>query len=314
MKWFTDALFRNFPEKLWAVVITVVVWTIVIVGQVEKRSFDIRVRFIVGENKIITSEVPPFVHVEVESNLFRLLSIPTKELSISQDLSHLKRNKLTIYFDSQTFAQLGNVHITSISPRKVTVEMAPKITKEVDVDPYVIGRPLFGYRIASVSASPARVTIIGPKNEVEMMDTVSTGKINVAGAKEDRESTVPITIGNPHITAEGEPSIKVTVEIERDIRTREFRFVPLKVDKGAVAVIQPATVGVNLRGPVDVLQQLWDQNKVYAAIPYRPLSRYRVKEYTVKGIPDSVAVTRKQKIKKITVIIKEKPAGKKQKK
>ena len=297
---------KNRVAKFWALIITLLIWVAVVSGHTEKRSFDIRTSFIVGEDKIITSEIPSYIHIEVESNLFHLLSIPSTAFAVSKDLSHLQRNKLTVYFDSQDFPHLSNVNITSIYPKKVFVKISQKISKNVAVDPYVSGRPLFGYRIAKATVEPSRITIVGPQEELEDLETISTNRINITGRKDMLMTTVPILIGNPHIAVDGDESVKVTVALERDIQNREFRFVPLQIEGDAVATIKPATVGVYLRGPIDLLEQL-KQDGFSATVPYKPLKTYHVSDYTIANLPESVTVIRQQKIKKITITIRKKP-------
>lgn len=297
---------KNRAAKFWAVLITIVIWIAVVSGHTEKRAFDIRTSFLVGDGKIITSEIPSYIHVEVESNLFHLFSIPSTAFTVSKDLSRLQRDRLTVYFDSQDFPHLRNVQITSIYPKKVAVTISQKVSKNVVVDPYISGRPLFGYRIAKVTTEPTHFTINGPQEELEDLEMISTNKINISGRKTFFTTMVPILMANPHISVDGNDSVKVTVELERDIQNKEFRFVPLRVEGDAVATITPATVGVYLQGPIDVLEKL-TRDDFFATVPYYAKKRYRVEEYVVTGLPESVTVLRQQKIKKIQVSIRKPP-------
>ncbi|MCK5807545.1 YbbR-like domain-containing protein [bacterium] len=297
---------KNRALKFWAGVITLLIWIAVMSVNTETRSFDISTSFIVGDGKIITSTLPLSVHVDVEGNLFNLTSIPQEEMTVTKNLSNFQRDRITLYFGPQDFPQLSNVKITSIFPKKVSIQVSPKIRKTVKVDPFISGRPLFGYRIAHAVATPERITISGPKKELEHLEEISTDAIDITDKKEETVITSPIIKGNPLFTIEGDEAVTVTVTFERDIKSREFRFVPLQIEGDAIATIKPATVGVKLRGPVDLLEQL-KSDGFSATVPYLPKKKYFVSEYTVANLPEGVTVVRKQNIKKINVTIRKEP-------
>ena len=113
----------------------------------------------------------------------------------SSILNRLEPSDISAYIDLAT-AQPGErvysitpddisrpqgVTVTHITPSTVRLNLQPTASKEVEIDPRIVGRVGEGYRLLSVTPRPDRVLLEGPEGSVSGMTRVTTEGIDVTG-------------------------------------------------------------------------------------------------------------------------------------
>lgn len=139
---------------------------------------------------------------------------------------------------------------------QVTVPIEQVTThKDVPVRVRIEGQPASGYWIASYSAQPASVTLVGSPQELDNIRFVYTETISVDGAT--RSFATPIDLARPPdigITGSNEVGVFVEVlPILTSVET-EVAVTYVNLQPGMEVTVDPLTVAVTLRGPAPVLR------------------------------------------------------------
>lgn len=131
------------------------------------------------------------------------------------------------------------------------------IVRTVPLTVEVSGTPAPGFRVTSVSIAPPAVQVQGALESVQQVDAIALAPVNVNGARSDivRSVAIPIPEDLQFVSTE-RATITVTIEaVEGATRTSTFP-VAVNLGDGLRASFEPATVEVELTGPLPVLNAL----------------------------------------------------------
>ena len=180
-------------------------------------------------------------------------------LDISQARENIDRNIPLTALDENGLPVSG----VSISPE--TVNIIQEITQKggyrnVSVNPIISGVPAPGYTQTRFSVNPQIVTVFSTDPElIDQMDgVIETQPINIEGAEEDIEETVPLNIPQG-VSVIGESVVSVRITIAPIPGSQRLPNLPIEIIgllPEFTADISPESVEVTLSGPLPVLNQL----------------------------------------------------------
>lgn len=180
-------------------------------------------------------------------------------LDISQARENIDRNIPLTGLDENGLPVTG----VSISPE--TVRITQEITQKggyrnISVNPIISGVPAPGYTQTRFTVNPQIVTVFSTDPQLidEMNGVIETQPINIEGAEEDVEETVPLNIPQG-ISVIGESAVSVRITIAPIPGSQRLPNLPIEI-VGLLpeysAEISPETVEVTLSGPLPILNQL----------------------------------------------------------
>ena len=127
------------------------------------------------------------------------------------DLSRAAVGENIIRVSPDDIKRPARVAVTRISPFEVVVRLEPLIRDTFKLKPNLRGSPAHGYTLSGVSVKPRRVTVEGPADVLETLESVETMPIDIEGAR------ASITT-EPKIDYQGKP-IRI---LEKDIIVKIF--------------------------------------------------------------------------------------------
>lgn len=147
----------------------------------------------------------------------------------------------------------------AIEPRFATVRIDVRqelFPRTVTVRPRIEGRPLDGYRVAAIAASPPTVDLVATVDEFEELASVDTAPISIEGRSTTLIRTVPLatTAGE----AAAETQVRVTVQIEPILAEARVpvRLQIVNVPADWEASVQPSSARLLLRGAAAEIARL----------------------------------------------------------
>ena len=243
-------------EKIIALFVTFIIWTFAVNRNQETRSFNVKVDVKTSKEHVLVSDTVDSVHVKVSGSVFDFAGIEPEDLVLKIDLSNRKPGKFTRFLDSGMLKMGGNLRVVKIFPSELIFKTEKKAEKIVDVEPWLEGQPPLGWKLKGYETVPQKVKISGPEETVEEIDSVSTQRIELGKLKNSVNKDVQISLPSPYMTVVGDNNVKVKIDLERDIKIRTFAKVPIVVEGGKKAEIEPSHVKVRLKGPKDELEKL----------------------------------------------------------
>jgi len=243
-------------EKVLALLITLILWTFSISRTLETRDYTVRLNIATSPDYIIVSEPLENIQVRVQGSVFDFAGINEKELVVRIDIPSRKPGKFTRFLDAKMLPFGEKIKVEKILPAEIVVRTAKKTERTVNIDPWLDGQPPVGWKITGYEVSPEKVTVTGPEQEISEIDSVTTEKIVLGTLKGSVEKELDIVVPSTHISTVETKKAKVSIKLVRDIKTRNYDNVPIKLDSLETAVITPAVISVTIKAPRDVLDKL----------------------------------------------------------
>ncbi len=254
----------------------------------------------------VVRDVP--IHTEVGEDLTVLDQSPEVAdvwfRGARDDLVQLDRER--IYIEVRPAAPQGagarqvvrlgprNVHVWTrarvvrIDPPTVSFSVDRKGQREVTVRPELQDTVPAGYDVASVSCTPATVTLRGPQSLLEHVPYVRTAPIDLQGRVQSFRVRVPLVPPPDIPSARLEPDrVVVDVQLVEGSDTREFPDIPVMLlarpGKLCAVEIHPATVTITLQGRPEALARAGGLlGAVVEAVDLEPGQTYEVR---VRALP-----------------------------
>ena len=296
------ALTADLPLKLTSLGLSVFLWFLA-AGEEPASTLvpvDMTVRPPVGRTVVRT-----------EGPVRALVYGPRRELlKLSATPMHLTRVIADTTLADEVHLDLGpgdlelprgvDVRVQDVQPRTVAVELDSTFQRVVPVRAVVRLPPETGHVLSAIAVVPGTVRLLGPRDDLERIDSARTIPLEVAQADGPVEETLALdTSGFGRVRAmPAEVTIRVDVEAEGE---RTLRGVPVRLSSDLAVSARPEqpTVDVRVRGAAGRLGGLVrDSVPVVVDWAGTPPARVRLRVLAPAGIdataiPDSVTLLRR---------------------
>ncbi len=188
--------------------------------------------------------------------------------------------------------EVANVQI---EPQTVQVSVpVTRITsvKRVPVVAELQGEAAPGFFVRGIAVAPTTVEIEGRPEELELVTTIRTAPLDIAGAQADVEGQVAF-VSPPGVSVFSDQAaavVSVTVEPLIDTTTVQAAVLTLNVPTDALAVVSQGSVQIVIGGPVEVLREL-RAGDVVAEVDVTGLAVGRHQVQPVITVPRGLDVT-----------------------
>ncbi len=255
-------LFDNLPLKGFALVLALALWTVVP---------DPSVLYLVPGVPVQLDNVPPelalaeAVNVTLDVNLrgsaLRTRTLSPGELAPRLDMFGMFEGDNTVVITPDMIPVPHGVTVASVDPPQITVAFERRVRREVPVSVIVEGSPGDGYQFYGQVVDPPTVLVSGPASHMAQLDAIATEKIGVSGLQESLTRSVRVLAEDPRLTIEGRSEVSVTVEVGEQPTNFQLQGVEVTIINDTYrTVVNPTVIGVVLRGPPSVLNQLTPEN------------------------------------------------------
>lgn len=160
--------------------------------------------------------VPRTVEIWLRGSPGMIQRLRPSEVFVPLDLAGAVAGSRVVHLVNEDIRVPYGVRVAAVRPASFTLELEHSMRKTVPVKPTLVGTVADGYRVVSVTAQPAEVTIAGPESRVRALDGAPTQPVSVDRAQMTvgldvslLPPEVPLWIVDPR-------SIKVTVRVERE--------------------------------------------------------------------------------------------------
>lgn len=282
-------------EKILALVITLILWTFSISRNQESRDYTVKLNVIIHSDQMIVSEPVEQMQVKISGSVFDFARINEKDLFVNIDISSQKPGKFTRFLDAKMLTFAKDLDVEKFFPSEISIRTAKRAEKVVNIEPWLDGQPPSGWKITGYKVTPEKVTVSGPEKEIAEIDSVTTEKTVLESLNGSVEKELKILMPSIHISTVDINVAKVSITLERDVKTRTYPHVPLVLDSDDKAELSPGTVSVTLRAPKDILDKLTHEG-FSAFIKNNPDKTYfRSKEFYLKDMPSEVDLSELKK-------------------
>ncbi len=217
--------------KLLAFAITLVLW-FVVTGENEpitKRA-PAQLNIVHPADLAISNDPPRTVVVVMRGSRQNLNLVTLLDLVVTVDVTDQRPGERVLRLSSDTvqMALPAGVKIESFQPNTISLNLEPRIERQLAVEVKLEGKPAEGYELYRTEPTRKTITVRGPASHVNALHNAPTETISVEGRKASfTASNVPINIPDQKIDIV-DASVDVLVEIvERQVE-KSFTRVPAK--------------------------------------------------------------------------------------
>jgi YbbR domain-containing protein len=185
---FGKNLLENWPAKVIALAVAVVVVLLNNIAGVGERYFSVPLELQLSESLVPGEAFANRVRVTLrgdEDEIFRVLEDDV--IAYADFSAHNRDGVYRVPVELRTVGTALDVEALEIAvePLNVTVTLEEKLITSIEVVPNLIGFPPPGYELTDYRLSPTQVAVVGPRSRVEGLTSILTEEIALAGRQGD---------------------------------------------------------------------------------------------------------------------------------
>ena len=209
-------VFAHFGYKVASLALAIGLWWAVSHDPVAEVEVTVPIEFHkIPTNLEISSASIPEAQVRVRGPERIIHGMRAQDVHVEVDLADVKPGERTFDLTAQQVHLPNELEVTQVVPGQVRMSFDVGMTREVPVQPRVVGSFAPGYHIARVLAEPASVTISGPKQRVQGVEAAITDPVDVSGSMEQAIRVSNVFVADPLVQIVHPAPVRVTVEIEK---------------------------------------------------------------------------------------------------
>lgn len=212
-KFAKEHVVHNFGLKLLSLALAVGLWLALAGEPVSEVAVDVPITLEnMPPNLEISSEhIPkPEVRLRGPERIVRMLQPSDAFAEI--DLKDVRPGERT--FDLKIHRP-RDLAVVQVVPSSVHLAFDVHVTKDIPVQPRVIGSFGDGFKIGGVQSQPASVQIAGPKQRVEAIESATTDPIDLTGKTGTTTFARQVYVSDPLVQVADPDPVRITVMVEK---------------------------------------------------------------------------------------------------
>src|SRR5580700_4481705 len=209
-------VFHNLGLKLISLALAVGVWLAVARDPVAEVAVDVAIEFHnIPTNLEISSENVPRAQIRLRGPERIVHRLSPSDVYAEVDLSNLRPGERTFDLTAQQIHEPSELEVVQVVPSQFHLAFDARLTRQVPVEPRVIGTFVPGYSIERIAVDPAIITISGPKQHVEAVESAITDPVDVSGDINRATFTRHAYVSDALIQVASPDPVRVTVIMQK---------------------------------------------------------------------------------------------------
>ena len=206
-------VFHNFGLKLTSLLLATGLWLAVASSPQSEIALNAAIVFRnMPPDLEFSSENIPSVQIRVRGPERVVRHLQPSDVRAEIDLTGVKPGEHT--FDlTKAISVPDRLEIAQVVPSEVQVAFDTRATRQVPVRPRVVG-PV--EHIGKIETDPASVEVVGPKKEVDSIDSAITDPVDVTGVLDQITVTRPAYVSDPLIQVTDPSPVRITITMQKE--------------------------------------------------------------------------------------------------
>jgi len=209
---------HNFWLKALSLLIATGLWLVISPDQ-EPAEVAIRVPIEfrhVPQGLEISSATIPEAQIRVRGPERLIRDLRSTDLHAELELADAQAGERTFDLTAQQIRHQRELHVVQVVPGQVHLSFDTRLIRnDVEIHPRVTGVFVAGEQIAKVLVDPERITIMGPRHHVEMLDAATTDPIDASGTRTQATFVTNAYVADALVQVVQPTPVRVTVIMEK---------------------------------------------------------------------------------------------------
>jgi YbbR domain-containing protein len=206
----------NFGYKVVSLALAVGLWWALSRDPVTEVEVNVPIEFHrIPSNLEISSVSIPEAQVRVRGPERLIHELRPQDVHVEVDLAGVTPGERTFDLTAQRVRQPRDLEVRQVVPSQVRLSFDIGVTRQVPVQPRVMGTFAPGYRISKVLAEPSTVSISGPKQRVAAVEAATTDPVDASGSMERGTFVTNAFVSDPLVQIVHPTPVRVIVIMEK---------------------------------------------------------------------------------------------------
>jgi YbbR domain-containing protein len=209
-------VFNNLGLKLISLALAVGLWLAVARDPVAEVAVDVAIEFHnIPANVEISSENIPRAQIRLRGPERVIRRLQPSDVYAEIELSGLKPGERTFDLTTQEIHEPSELEVVQVVPSQLHLTFDTRLTRQVPVQPRIVGTFASGYGIEQVVVEPATITISGPKKHVEAVESAITDPVDVSGTISRVAFSRHAYVSDPLVQVASADPVRITVIMQK---------------------------------------------------------------------------------------------------
>src|ERR1700734_348261 len=208
---------HNFWLKALSLLIATGLWLVISPDQ-EPAEVAIRVPIEfrhVPRGLEIGSATIPDAQIRVRGPERLIRDLRSTDVHAELELVDAQPGDRTFDLTAQQIRHQRELHVVQVVPGQVHLSFDTRLTRIVEIHPRVTGVFVAGEQIAKVLVDPEKITIMGPRHHVDMLDAATTDPIDASGTRTQATFVTNAYVADALVQVVQPTPVRVTVIMEK---------------------------------------------------------------------------------------------------
>lgn len=215
-EFFRRHVFHNLGLKIISLLIATGLWLAVSNEPPSEAAVNVAIVFRnMPEDLEISSENVPSAQVRVRGPERLVRRLQPSDVHAEIDLTGVKPGERIFDLTANQISLPYKLQPVQIVPSQIRVAFDTRARRQVPVRPRVVGTFANGYGLGQIQPDPAFVEIVGPKRNVDAIESAATDPIDVTGLIDRTTVLRHAYVSDPLIQVADTHPVRVTISMER---------------------------------------------------------------------------------------------------
>jgi len=208
------ALFRNFWLKILALALSTLLWFLVVGERGTEIGFLIPLELKdIPADMVVTSNPPREVEVRVTGSKTLLSNLSPGQVSVVLDLSKAVPGTNKFSLMNEQIKVPRGISVVRLNPSFIKIKTEKLQSRELPIKVKLTGIVAEGYELVESSVEPEKVEVVGTRNQLRRLKSISTTTFDVSGITSDETASLSLDLPESGASKLTPDSVVVSIKV-----------------------------------------------------------------------------------------------------
>jgi len=210
------SILHNLGLKLVSLVLAVGLWLAVTKQPSAEVAVEVPIAFenMPGNLEISSVDVPK-AQIRLRGPEREIRRLQSSDISVDLWLDVTRPGERTFDLASHEVHHPRALQVVQVIPSQVRLAFDVRATRQVPIQPRLVGTLAPGYQIGRIVVEPSVISIVGPEKRVEAVESAITDPVDITGVMNRITLIRNAYIADPLVQVTNLDQVRITITVER---------------------------------------------------------------------------------------------------